>query len=104
MKERLLTLHPSLVRANLLAGGERELVIILWTTVFALVFGAGFRPLNICVGLLVGLGGHYGLIQAAKADPQWFAIYRRHLHYRTYYPAHSSVRTRFEPRPPAIRR
>jgi type IV secretion system protein TrbD len=89
---RRLVLHPSLIRPNLLAGGERGLVIVLWTTVFALIFGAGVSWLSIAVGMALGIGGQYGLIQAAKADPHWFAVYQRHLQYHDYYPAHSSAR------------
>ncbi len=101
---RRLVLHPSLIRPNLLAGGERGLVIVLWTTVFALIFGAGIRPLSVLVGLALGIGGQFGLIQAAKADPQWFAVYRRHLQYRDYYPAHSSARAEPAPVRPSITR
>jgi type IV secretory pathway TrbD component len=92
MELRRLILHPSLTKPNLLLGGERELTLLLWTAVIALVFGAGIRWLSLAVGLLVGVGGQYGLIQAAKSDPLWFRVYRRHLRYRDVYPAHSSAR------------
>jgi type IV secretory pathway TrbD component len=100
---RRLVLHPSLIRPNLLAGGERGLVIVLWTTVFALIFGAGIRPLTILVGMALGIGGQYGLIRAARADPLWFTVYRRHLQYRDYYPAHSSARAEPGPVRPSIK-
>ena len=77
--ERQLELHRSLTKPILLGGGERELVILLWVSVIALVFGAGIRPLSLFVGLLVGVGGQFGLIKAAQVDPQWFAVYRRSL-------------------------
>ena len=48
------------------------------------------------------LMGHYGLIQAAKRDPQWFKVYRRSLRYRAFYPAHSHARARFRPRHPSV--
>ena len=89
---RRLVLHPSLVRPNLLAGGERSLVIVLWTTIFALVFRGGFHPLTSTLGFALGIAGQYGLIQAATADPHWCAVYRRQLTYQRYYPAHASVR------------
>src|SRR6185369_17949602 len=101
-RERQLIVHRSLTSPDLLAGGERELVILLWTAVFALIFGGGIRPLSVFVGLLLGLGGHYGLIQAAKRDPQWFKVYRRSLRYRAFYPAHSHARARFLPRRPSV--
>src|SRR6266849_406968 len=102
IRDRQLIVHRSLTTPDLVAGGERELVILLWTAVFALIFGGGIRPLSILVGLGLGLGGHYGLVQAAKIDPQWFKIYRRSLHYRPFYPARSHARARFGPRKPSI--
>src|SRR5215510_8794595 len=89
---RRLVLHPSLVRPHLLAGGDRELTLSLWLTVIVLIFGAGIRPLSIGVAMALGIGGQWGLIRAARADPYWFAVYRRHLHYKKFYPAHSSAR------------
>ena len=89
---RRLVLHPSLVRPNLLAGGDRPLTIVLWTCVFGLIFGAGIRPMSIGVGMALGILGQLALIRAASADPNWFTVYRRHLRYRKFYPAHSSAR------------
>jgi type IV secretion system protein VirB3 len=99
---RKLVLHPSLVRPNLLAGGDRHLTILLWTCVFALIFGAGIRPMSIGVGMALGIGGQLALIRAAAADPYWFQIYRRHLRYRKFYPAHSSVRADAAPVKPSL--
>jgi type IV secretory pathway TrbD component len=101
-QERQLILHRSLTTPNLLGGGERELVIVLWTLIAALVFGAGIRPLSLFVGLLVGVGGQFGLIKAAQVDPYWFAIYRRSLTYRAWYPAHSHVKAERRTRPPSV--
>ena len=100
--ERQLELHRSLTKPILLGGGERELVILLWVFVIALIFGAGIRPLSLFVGLLVGVGGQFGLIKAAQMDPQWFAVYRRSLKYRDYYPAHSHVQAEPRKRPPSV--
>src|SRR5262245_56604359 len=100
--ERQLELHRSLTKPILYGGGERELVILLWLLVIVLIFGAGIRPLSLVVGLLVGVGGHFGLIKAAHVDPQWFAVYRRSLHYRDYYPARSHVRAEPRKRPPSV--
>jgi type IV secretion system protein VirB3 len=100
---RRLVLHPSLVRPHLLAGGDRDLTIALWLTVIVLIFGAGIRPLSIGVAMALGIGGQWGLIRAARADPHWFTIYRRHLQYRTFYPAHSSARSVAAPVHPSMR-
>src|SRR2546430_14744794 len=96
-RDRQLIVHRSLTSPDLLAGGERELVILLWTVVFALIFGGGIRPLSLCVGLLLGLGGHYGLIQAAKRDPHWVKVYPRSLRFRPFYPAHPHAPARVPP-------
>jgi type IV secretory pathway TrbD component len=103
-QERQLILHQSLTTPELVAGGERELVIVLWTMIFALIFGGGIRPLSLLVGLVIGVLGQYGLIQAAKSDPQWFKVYRRSLTYGSFYPAHSHARARYGPRKPSIPR
>ena len=99
---RQLELHRSLTKRILLGGGERELVIFLWVMIAALVFGAGIRPLSLFVGILIGVGGQYGLIKAAQVDPQWFAVYRRSLKYKDYYPAHSHVTAERRKRPPSV--
>ena len=103
-QERQLILHQSLTTPALVAGGERELVILLWTLVFALIFGGGIRPLSLLVGLGIGGLGQYGLIQAAKNDPQWFKVYRRSLQYLSFYHARSHARARYAPRKPSIPR
>ena len=99
---RRLVLHPSLVRPNLLAGGDRHFTILLWTCVFALIFGAGIRPMSIGVGMALGICGQLALIRAASADPHWFTVYRRHLRYRKFYPAHSSARAESAPMRPSM--
>ncbi len=100
---RRLVLHPSLVRPALLAGGDRDLTIIVWLTVIVLIFGAGIRPLSIGVAMALGIGGQWGLMRAARADPHWFRVYRRHLHYQKFYPAHSSARAEAAPVYPSMR-
>jgi type IV secretory pathway TrbD component len=91
---RRLVLHPSLIRPPLLAGGDRRLVIALWTLVLLLIFGAQTHWLTIGLAGVLGIGGHLALVLAAKADPYWFEVYLRSLEYQDYYPAHSSVRAR----------
>ena len=88
---RRLVLHPSLIRPRLLAGGDRLLVIVLWTMVLLLIFGAPTHWLTLGSALLLGGGGHWALIRAAAADPHWFTVYWRHLAYQDWYPAHRSL-------------
>src|SRR4029453_9608750 len=89
---RRLVLHPSLIRPVLWGGADRRLVVPLWSVVVLLIFATPTHPLTFCLALLLGIGGHYGLVQAAKADPCWFDVYLRALRYQDEYPAHSSVR------------
>jgi type IV secretory pathway TrbD component len=67
------------------------LVVPLWTVVLALVLATPTHPLTLSLALLLGMVGHALLVRAAKTDPYWFDIYWRTLHYRSFYPAHSSV-------------
>jgi type IV secretion system protein TrbD len=85
---RRLVLHPSLIRPRLLAGGDRVLVTALWTAVLLLIFGARTHWLTLTYAVVLGGGGQWALIRAAKADPHWFTVYWRHLAYQDVYPAH----------------
>jgi hypothetical protein len=44
------------------------------------------------------------LIRAATADPHWFTVYRRHLQYQQFYPAHSNARADSVPVRPSLTR
>ena len=88
---RQLILHTSLIRPVLWGGADRRLVVPLWTVVLLLVLGTPTHPLTLSLALLLGMVGHALLVRAAKTDPYWFDIYWRTLHYRSFYPAHSSV-------------
>jgi type IV secretory pathway TrbD component len=85
---RRTALHRALHRANLLLGGERELVLIT-----AIICGGlAVSALNV-VASAIG-GGVWviaiGLLRMmAKADPQMSRIYLRQLRYRAYYPPRS---------------
>ena len=85
---RATPLHRALHRANLLLGGERELVLIT-----AIVCGGlAVSALNLVAS---AIGGGVWMIaiaflrMMAKADPQMSRIYLRQLRYRAYYPPRS---------------
>lgn len=80
-------LHPSLLRPVLLAGAERELVIVNTITVFALVFGLGPHPVALATAALLATAGHSLLVLAAGFDPQMLRVYSRHIRYQGFYPA-----------------
>ena len=95
MKEpRQIIIHQALTRPLLLAGAERELVLINLTIIMALIFGVGIHWLSISVALLLATVGHWGLTRIAKHDPQMRLLYIRHVRYKDYYPAQSSVRSK----------
>lgn len=90
-------IHRSLVRPNLLAGADRELVLINIFTAVALVFGAGPSWVTVGVAALQLTLGQLALVQAAKIDPLFRRVYLRHVRYAAYYPARSSVHARPAP-------
>lgn len=84
MALRRLPIHRSLWRPQLVAGGERELMLALIVLAIGLPvttqtwFSAG-------VGAVLGLFGTAMLRWLAKVDPQFLKVYRRALGYRRYY-------------------
>jgi type IV secretory pathway TrbD component len=73
---RRLTLHPSLTKPMLVAGGEREATFALWFVCLSIpiLTSLWFIP----VGLIVGGVGQSFLRSLAKYDPQAFGVVRRH--------------------------
>ena len=88
---RLTPIHLSLTRPLLLAGAERELVLVNGTIIAALIFGVGFHWASVTAAILLATVGHWGLMRAAKHDPQLSRIYVRHIRYQEYYPARPEV-------------
>jgi type IV secretory pathway TrbD component len=80
-------IHPSLIRPLLLAGAERELVLVNGTLIAALLFGVGFHWVSLTIASLLATVGHWALTRAAKYDAQLSRIYVRHVRYQPYYPA-----------------
>jgi len=83
-------MHRAMHRANLLAGCERELLLVTGMVTALLVVVAmnwvaaavGAVVWLVCVGVLRAMG---------KADPLMSKVYVRHVRYRAYYPARSRV-------------
>jgi len=82
---RKLTIHQSLVRDKLLAGGERSLVV-LSAGVSALPMATG-RISLIAAGLVFWLVSLVVLRYLAKRDPRMSDAISRHFNYQAYYPA-----------------
>lgn len=88
---RRLTLHPSLTKTILLAGGNRAATICLWFGCGAIVWCSKINLLTITIGLAVAICGQLVLRRWAKEDPFWIEVYFRSLQYKDYYRAHSGV-------------
>ena len=84
---RRIPIHPSLTRPLLLAGAERELVLVNGTIIAALIFGVGVHWVSLTIAGLLATVGHWALIRAAKYDARLSRIYVRHVRYQSYYPA-----------------
>jgi len=82
---RKLTIHQSLVRVKLLAGGERSLVV-LSAGISALPMATG-RISLIVAGLGFWLVALVVLRYLAKKDPHMSDAVSRHFNYQAYYPA-----------------
>lgn len=83
-------MHRAMHRANLLAGCERELILVTGMVTALLVVvamnwfaaGVGAAVWVVCAGVLRAMG---------KADPVMSKVYVRHVRYRAYYPARSRL-------------
>ena len=84
-------IHLALTRPMLLAGAERELVLMNGTIIAALIFGVGFHWASLTMAVLLATVGHWGLTRGAKHDPQLSRVYVRHIRYQEYYPARAEV-------------
>ena len=89
---RRIPIHPSLTRPVLLAGAERELVLVNGTIVAALIFGVGVHWTSLTMAAVLATLGHWGLTRAAKHDPHLSRIYIRHVRYQEHYPARPATR------------
>ena len=73
-------LHQSLTEPVLLAGAPRAIAIVNGT--IAAGVGLGLRLW--LAGLLIWVIGHSVAVFAAKRDPQFVEVIKRHIRHRTY--------------------
>lgn len=85
-ESRKVVLHASLIRPILLGGAERTLALINGVIAAGLIFGIGSWQAAV-LGVVFALVVHWGLVQLAKKDTQFFDVYKRHITYQDYYPA-----------------
>ena len=91
---RVIPIHRSLVRPQLLMGCERFLFLMLAMVSTLLVMPGGViigNMVNIMVGVAVFIVGRTLLVYMAKKDPQMSEIFRRSVLYRSFYPSVSTV-------------
>lgn len=88
MALRRTQLPMALHRPNLIAGGERNLVLMCGLVSIGLIVTALNWPATI-FGILFWLVCIAILRRMAKADPMLSGIYLRSLQYQSYYPSHS---------------
>lgn len=81
-------LHRALHRPTLIAGGERELVLLTGLMAGGVVVTALNVPALI-VGVIVWIANLWLLRKMAKADPEMSKVYLRSIKYAGYYPARS---------------
>ncbi len=86
---RNVTIHQSLLRDDLVLGGERDPV--LYAGVLAvIIFVNGMSLSGTGLALAVWLASLTALRRMAKADPMMSRVWLRHIRQQRYYPAHSS--------------
>jgi type IV secretion system protein VirB3 len=73
-------LHRSLTQQIMLAGVPREIAIVNGTVVAAFGFG-----LHSFWSIPVGIALHILTAVAAKKDPQFFGVFRRHIKQKSHY-------------------
>jgi type IV secretory pathway TrbD component len=86
---RKIPLHPSTIRPMLLGGAEREITLVNAVLSFALVF-YGTLYISVFVGMAIAAAGlffQWAARIAGKKDPMGLKVFRRHIHYQTFYPA-----------------
>jgi len=78
----------ALYRPNLVAGGERELVLMTGFLCADVAISSVNLP-GVIGASVVWVLCLVGLRMMAKADPQMSKVYRRHIQYNSYYPPRS---------------
>ena len=90
---RVIPIHRSITRPQLIMGCERFLFLMLLMVVTLLIFGALARHswLNFFFGVGFYIAGRQTLVYMAKKDAQMSDVYRRSVTYRHYYPSVSTA-------------
>lgn len=84
----VIPIERALWRRHLFLGGERE-PVMLTAGLCVIMGGLSFNWVAIVVSVVVWLVAIAAFRWMAKCDPRMFAIYRRSLKYRAYYPPYT---------------
>jgi type IV secretory pathway TrbD component len=93
-KLRVIPIHRSLTRPQLIMGCERFLFLMLCMVVTLLAGPGGIMTgnlANILIAAALFFGGRGLLSNMAKADARMSDVFRRSVRYRSEYPAVSTV-------------
>ena len=77
-------MHRSLIRPNLLMGGERRPVLMLLVATIGLAV-ASMNVVAVCVSVFIYVSVIFYLRLMAKSDPYMVGIYLRSLKFKPYY-------------------
>lgn len=86
---RRIPIHRALHRPDLMAGAERELLLVSGLITLALVVVA-LNWAAFAFGVVFWFVAVMVLRRMAKADPFMSKVYLRHIRYKPFYPARSS--------------
>lgn len=93
-KLRIIPIHRSLVRPQLIMGCERFLFLMLCMVVTLLAGPGGLMSrnyTNIVLGVTLFFAGRALLVHMAKTDPSMSDVFRRSVQYLAEYPAISTA-------------
>ena len=99
---RIIPIHRSLVRPQLLMGCERFLILMLCMVVTLLAGPGGLvqgNAINILLGGALFFGGRALLAHMARVDPNMSDVFRRSVRYFPEYPAVSTAGLKHIPSP-----
>ena len=92
-RPREVVIHQSANRPNQILGGDRELVLVAALIAVSLAFSlATWWGIGVSVGFWIAAMAI--LQRMGKADPMLRQIYMRHIRYRAFYSAKSSLFSR----------
>ena len=94
MALRQVPVHQSLVKPLLLAGGDRELVLMNIVVMAGALFMMGLSVFSVSLVLSVGSAVHVGLVVMGKKDPVMRFVWMGYRRFAIYYPARSECRVK----------